>query len=111
MKKVSIKVFLLTHLLVGVCTTLFAQETTSQHEFPSENTASRTEEEAEIDTEAATSKTTTTKAETELTKSLQKPKPVVDNQKIAKKVEDDVVSFNFLYYVIQRFKSSDIIED
>jgi hypothetical protein len=28
-----------------------------------------------------------------------------------KKNDEDAVSFNFLYYIIQRFKSTDIIED
>lgn len=31
-------------------------------------------------------------------------------QKTGKKPEDDTVPFNFLYYIIQRFKTSDIIE-
>lgn len=39
-------------------------------------------------------------------------KVAVDTQKQAsKKGEDDAVPFNFLYYIIQRFKTSDIIED
>lgn len=33
-----------------------------------------------------------------------------DAQKTGKKPEDDTVPFNFLYYIIQRFKTSDIIE-
>ncbi len=43
---------------------------------------------------------------------LQMKKITTDNQKQAsKKTEDDAIPFNFLYYIIQRFKTSDIIED
>lgn len=45
-------------------------------------------------------------------RSLQIKKIVAENQKQAsKKAEDDAIPFNFLYYIIQRFKTSDIIED
>lgn len=37
-------------------------------------------------------------------------KITADSQKAGKKPEDDTVPFNFLYYIIQRFKTSDIIE-
>ncbi len=38
-------------------------------------------------------------------------KSAIESPKATKKAEEDAVPFNFLYYIIQRFKTSDIIED
>jgi negative regulator of genetic competence, sporulation and motility len=38
-------------------------------------------------------------------------KPKADAQKTADKSEEDPLSFNFLYFIIQKFKISDIVDD
>ncbi|MBS1506909.1 MAG: hypothetical protein JSS79_09695 [Bacteroidetes bacterium] len=38
-------------------------------------------------------------------------KPKAEAQKTADKSEEDPLSFNFLYFIIQKFKISDIVDD
>lgn len=37
-------------------------------------------------------------------------KPLKEEEKVQKKEEEDPLSFNFLYYIIEKFKFSDIVE-
>jgi len=40
-----------------------------------------------------------------------KPKSPEHNKSVGGKEEDDALSFNFLYYIIQKFKISDLIDE
>lgn len=96
-------------LLVGAQILVYAQESNSRQygTLEGQNENRYYESNAEGDPHAIR---TTLKSDSASVKASLK-KMNLDNQKQAgKKPEDEAVPFNFLYYIIQRFKTSDIIE-
>jgi hypothetical protein len=97
-------------LLVGAPVLVNAQESNSRQygtlEVQNENRYYESNAEGDPNTFRAALKADSTATR------LQIKKITADNQKQAsKKTDDDAIPFNFLYYIIQRFKTSDIIED
>jgi hypothetical protein len=108
MRKLPAPLLLLV-LLVGAPVLVHAQESNSRQygtlEGQNENRYYESNAEGDPNTFRATLKADSTARH-------QLKKVTVDNQKQAsKKTEDDAIPFNFLYYIIQRFKTSDLIED
>jgi hypothetical protein len=97
-------------LLSGASSLVIAQESNSHEDSPLE-TQNDNYEEPDTDTELHPSKPVPVKPDSAATKPLPKIKPASEAQKPTKKGDEDAVSFNFLYYVIQRFKLSDIVKD
>jgi hypothetical protein len=96
-------------LLVGAPVLVHAQESNSRQygtlEGQNENRYYESNAEGDPNTFRAALKADSTARH-------QLKKVTVDNHKQAsKKTEDDAIPFNFLYYIIQRFKTSDLIED
>ena len=99
---------LLLVLLFGAKGLVYAQESNSRQygtlEGQSENRHYESNAEGDPNTFKAALKSDSTFVKAPLKKIN------TDGQKAGKKPEDDAVPFNFLYYIIQRFKTSDIIE-
>ncbi len=109
MKKLSATFVFAFALLCGVPSFVFAQESNSQEDSTTEAQNDRYQEQ-DADMELTPSKPTAAKPDSISAKPFPK-KAATEAQKAAKKADEDVVSFNFLYYVIQRFKLSDIVKD
>jgi len=113
MKKLFATFILTFALLVGVQFLSFAQESNT-HQYGNgtlESQDGRDYEQPNPELEGTSTKLPLSKPDSILIKPSLKIKPSMEIQKPAKKADEDAVSFNFLYYIIQRFKSSDIIED
>jgi hypothetical protein len=95
-------------LLVGAQVLVYAQESNTRQygtlEGQSENRYYESNAEGDPNTFKAALKSDSASIKPPL------KKIAADSQKASKKPEDDAVPFNFLYYIIQRFKTSDIIE-
>jgi hypothetical protein len=103
--------FVFTFALICVASFgAFAQESNSHEDSPFEN-QNDSYEQSDTDTELTPTKPILIKSDSIASKGLPKVKPLSETQKAAKKPDEDAVSFNFLYYVIQRFKLSDIVKD
>jgi hypothetical protein len=100
-------------LICGASSLLLAQDSnTSQYGNGTLESQNDQQEEADLDVAIGFAKPTGSKADSISFKlSSIKTKPAAEIQKSVKVADEDVLSFNFLYYIIQRFKSSDIIED
>ncbi len=68
-------------------------------------------EPASSEGEANSLKPVLTKQDSLFAKSAQKKANAELQKPVPKKASEDEAPFNFLYYIIQRFKTSDIIED
>jgi len=105
--------FLLTTL---ACVSSFAQEGIPNNEIPDLNFYPELKDEKPLLFEPEKSSTTNERAtqgkeQFISTPKSSKPKSVGEGSKGAiTKPEDDALSFNFLYYIIQKFKISDIVE-
>jgi hypothetical protein len=106
-----------TALVLVARVSTFAQELTSrhygtlegQHTERSENVRLPENQEETVEAERPTvQKDSAYVSRPSSTKARTSPEAVKPS---GKKNDEDAVSFNFLYYIIQRFKSSDIIED
>jgi hypothetical protein len=106
MKKLYILAFFLL-LTVAIPRALYAQETETQ---PITNSNEDQHQETALQDLETTPKIIHSKQDSTATRAL--PKTKTTTEKIGdKKVEEESGPFNFLYYIIQRFKSSDIIEE
>lgn len=103
--------FLLTLALSAAMPMLvFAQETSSRQYGTLEGHQDNRDDETVSDSEHTGLKPVMVKQDSLLNKTGSK-KILSEQQKSSPKKGDDEAPFNFLYYIIQRFKTSDIIED
>lgn len=101
---------LLLALLIGAPVFVYAQESNPRQygTLEGQNENRYYESNAEGDPNAFRA---ASKADSALFKNSIKKSGLEAPKQVTKKPEDDAVPFNFLYYIIQRFKTSDIIED
>lgn len=103
--------FLLTFALsVAMPKLVAAQESSSRQYGTLEGQHENQGDEVIADTEHTGLKPVMVKPDTLFNRSVAK-KAAVEQQKTSPKKGEDEAPFNFLYYIIQRFKASDIIED
>ncbi len=104
-----------TMLLTLVIFSASAQEGIPNNEIPDLNFRPEQQDEKPLlfEPEKATvnsEKTTQSKEQITAASKSGKSKSVEPSKMPAAKTEDDALSFNFLYYIIQKFKISDIVE-
>lgn len=101
-------------LLVSVAFSANAQEGVPNNEIPDLNFHQEVLEERPLLYEPTTSSEKTMQNKEQLANGVRSGKtikPVEDPKNPANKpAEEDALSFNFLYYIIQKFKISDIVE-
>lgn len=89
----------------------FAQEANTRQYGTLEGQSDNRYYETNSESESLTSKPATAKQDSiGIRSAVKKTTPELIKQ-TAKKADEDAIPFNFLYYIIQRFKASDIIED
>jgi hypothetical protein len=59
---------------------------------------------------AAVQKKDSIAARSKVKRNVYKPAPVVPKQKSQEATDDSILSFNFLYYLIQKYKMQDIVD-
>jgi hypothetical protein len=103
--------FLVTFALsVAMPTLVAAQESSSRQYGTLEGQHENQGDEVILDTEHTGLKPVVVKPDTLFNRAGTK-KTASEQQKISPKKGEDEAPFNFLYYIIQRFKASDIIEE
>lgn len=109
MRKLPATILIAT-ALSGLSAGAYAQESSPRQYGTLEGQSDSRYEESSVETEPATSKSTKPDSVAS-TKPVVVKKTTPETAKVAKKSSDDEAPFNFLYYIIQRFKTTDIIED
>jgi hypothetical protein len=95
-------------VLAGTSVAVQAQESNTKHYGTLEGHAETPVDEVGSETEPAAVKT---KQDSIAIRSVKKATSEIQKPSPKKASAEDEAPFNFLYYIIQRFKTSDIIED